>query len=388
MTAANRDFRATAISMWLQLITAAEITLIFALTALLPNMIQGWVFYLQPSEVAFEVAVRVIFTALIGAVLATVATAAVAPFLFFYPASRQRISDKVREVFVGVGAFVDFAIVLRALSKWAGLPRAATLVLFACYCVAFAVILYLPRQRKKVVTGLDDFMGERPTRRTAIATGIASAALVAAELTLGNTTESAAVVRAASPKPPGPNILLITFDALSAEDMSLYGYRLPTTPHIDEFAQNGSVFTNFYSASTFTTPSVATMLSGVYPSEDRVYHLPGRFSEENAAKTLPHLMRAGGYSTGASISSPYVYFFADGLADDYNVLPEMARTRGGLLDLWDATQVLHQRQPIGSRTREFMDLADAWDILPSALEAHVPQRFGRTASEFPPMLTF
>jgi len=33
------------------------------------------------------------------------------------------------------------------------------------------------------------------------------------------------------------NFLLITFDALNAEDVSLYGYRLPTTPNIDAFAR-------------------------------------------------------------------------------------------------------------------------------------------------------
>ncbi|MBN1632013.1 MAG: sulfatase-like hydrolase/transferase, partial [Thermoleophilia bacterium] len=32
-----------------------------------------------------------------------------------------------------------------------------------------------------------------------------------------------------------PNVILVTFDSLSAGDMSLYGYRRPTTPFIDCF---------------------------------------------------------------------------------------------------------------------------------------------------------
>ena len=48
--------------------------------------------------------------------------------------------------------------------------------------------------------------------------------------------------------------------------MSLYGYGLPTTPNIDAFARKSTVFTNFYSACTFTTPSVASLLTGIYPS--------------------------------------------------------------------------------------------------------------------------
>ena len=136
------------------------------------------------------------------------------------------------------------------------------------------------------MTSLDGFLGEKMTRRTAIATVVGTAALVATEYVLSKTSP---VVKAAlAPQRPKSNILLITFDALSAEDMSLYGYRLPTTPNIDAFARKATVFTNFYSASTFTTPSVATMLTGVYPSERRVYQLqgqdaPGERREEPAA---------------------------------------------------------------------------------------------------------
>ncbi|MGH7815403.1 MAG: hypothetical protein ACREQI_15540 [Candidatus Binataceae bacterium] len=38
--------------------------------------------------------------------------------------------------------------------------------------------------------------------------------------------------------PGKPNVVLITFDALTAQDMSLYGYRLPTTPQFERLANH------------------------------------------------------------------------------------------------------------------------------------------------------
>jgi arylsulfatase A-like enzyme len=182
--------------------------------------------------------------------------------------------------------------------------------------------------------------------------------------------------------------VLVTFDALSAEDLSVYGYRLPTTPHIDEFARNSSVFTNFYSGSTFTTPSVATMLTGLQPSEHHVHQLQGHLRGAYALKTLPHVMRAGGYFTGASISNTVAYFLAEGIAADYDILPDPAYRTGPFMDLWDATRILHQHQPFGSRTLEFQGLEVAWDSVPSSLEKYDARRFARTRSNFPPAESF
>ena len=39
-----------------------------------------------------------------------------------------------------------------------------------------------------------------------------------------------------------PNILLLGIDSLRADHMSGYGYPRLTTPHIDRFAQGGTLF--------------------------------------------------------------------------------------------------------------------------------------------------
>jgi len=62
-----------------------------------------------------------------------------------------------------------------------------------------------------------------------------------------------------------PNVVLISFDALTAQDMSLYSYRLPTTPQFERLARRSYNFVNFVSTSDFTSPAAASLLTGQYP---------------------------------------------------------------------------------------------------------------------------
>lgn len=70
-----------------------------------------------------------------------------------------------------------------------------------------------------------------------------------------------------------PNILLLVYDTLSAQHMSLYGYPRRTTPHLDRFAERCSVYHAHYAAGNFTTPGTASILTGVYPWTHRAFNL-------------------------------------------------------------------------------------------------------------------
>jgi glucan phosphoethanolaminetransferase (alkaline phosphatase superfamily) len=59
-----------------------------------------------------------------------------------------------------------------------------------------------------------------------------------------------------------PNILLVSFDALTSRDMSVYGYDRPTTPFIQKWAETASVFKRFESASNWTASAAASMMKG------------------------------------------------------------------------------------------------------------------------------
>lgn len=64
-----------------------------------------------------------------------------------------------------------------------------------------------------------------------------------------------------------PNIILIFADDLGYGDLSCFGNKAYTTPHLDQLAHDGVKFTNFYTAPV-CTPARASLLTGCYA--DRV----------------------------------------------------------------------------------------------------------------------
>ncbi len=370
------SFRTTVVSLWFRLITLGIAGLAFAAALkLAQGEAQGWTFYLTTAEVVFEVVVRLVFAALAGIVLGTLCAAAIAPFLWHFQSSRERIAEWATKVAVVLVVFLDSRFALIILIKtWAPTrgPRFTTALLIAHF-LTFVVVLCIPRARRQVVTSIDGFLAQRMTRRTAIATVVGTVGLVATEFALSKT---ATVVKAALVPPrPKSNLLMITFDALSAEDMSVYGYGLPTTPNIDAFARQATVFKNFYSASTFTGSCMGTILTGVYPAEHGVYHLMGRVRPEYANKTVAHLMRNAGYTTGAFVSNWAAYYIVENLKSGYDFLPAPTFQEGALQGLWEGTDPLHQHTGIGNRADEYHDLMEVWNSaagLPDDLNLRYP----------------
>jgi arylsulfatase A-like enzyme len=374
------DFRSTITSLWFRLITLAIVGLVFYESLVLASgKARGWTFYLTTPEVIFEVAVRLVFAALAGMLLGTLCTLGVAPFLWCFKASLERIADWTTKTAVFLVVFLDSRIALTILIKswWSNRGPRFTTALLTAHFVAFIAVLCITRARREVVSSLDGLLGEKMTRRAAIATVGGAAALVATEFALGKIAPAA---RAALVSPrPKSNILLITFDALSAEDMSLYGYRLPTTPNIDAFARQGTVFSNFYSASTFTTPCVASTLTGKYPSQNKAFQLQGKLHAKDGANCVPDAMRTAGFATGAFFSNPYAYYLAKEHENGFDFLPEPVFQEGGLQHLWAATRPLHQSSGFGSRIAEYTDLAGVWDSLAS-LPDSLYERYRAAAS--------
>ncbi len=81
-------------------------------------------------------------------------------------------------------------------------------------------------------------------------------------------TLAAACGRPASPVPRDPtgrNIVLITIDTLRADHLSGYGYQRDTSPFLDSLASRGTLFSNAWSVSSWTPPSMASILTGLHP---------------------------------------------------------------------------------------------------------------------------
>jgi arylsulfatase A-like enzyme len=96
-------------------------------------------------------------------------------------------------------------------------------------------------------------------------------------ISLASLQPSKAIIEAFSSIQPTQrrNILIFVFDALSARHMPLYGYARNTTPNLTRFAEQATVYHSHHSAGNFTTPGVASLLTGVYPWTHRAIHLKG-----------------------------------------------------------------------------------------------------------------
>ncbi len=67
------------------------------------------------------------------------------------------------------------------------------------------------------------------------------------------------------------NVLILMVDTLRADHLGCYGYHRNTTPAIDQFKNDGVLFTRCSAASSWTRPSVASIITGMYPATHNQY---------------------------------------------------------------------------------------------------------------------
>jgi len=94
-----------------------------------------------------------------------------------------------------------------------------------------------------------------------------------------------------------PNLVLIGVDSLRADHLSCYGYRRLTTPHLDRFAQDGTLFERTYSAHIPTTSAYASMLTGRDAFGTQVVALRHQGPMRPEARTLAEILKDRGYNT-------------------------------------------------------------------------------------------
>ncbi|MDE0671890.1 MAG: sulfatase-like hydrolase/transferase [Caldilineaceae bacterium SB0662_bin_9] len=94
-----------------------------------------------------------------------------------------------------------------------------------------------------------------------------------------------------------PNLILMGIDSIRADHMSCYGYERLTTPHLDKFADSGTLFENTISAHIPTTSAYGSMLTGRDTFGTQVVALRHRGGLRPDIKTLPEMLRAVGYDT-------------------------------------------------------------------------------------------
>ena len=100
-----------------------------------------------------------------------------------------------------------------------------------------------------------------------------------------------------------PNIIYILADDLGYGDLSFLGQKHFKTPHIDQLASEGMIFTDHYSGSPVCAPSRASLLTGLHtgnaPIRGNQEVLPeGQYPMPEDTFVIPKMLKAAGYTTG------------------------------------------------------------------------------------------
>lgn len=109
------------------------------------------------------------------------------------------------------------------------------------------------------------------------------------------------------------NIIVYVVDALRADRLGCYGYKKPTSPHIDEFAKESIIYQRAHAPATWTRPSIASLFTG----QDSP--IPGGVGREDILRsdipTLAETLKKAGYHTAGYVSNG-------------NIAPELGFGRG------------------------------------------------------------
>jgi arylsulfatase A-like enzyme len=355
---------------WLRIAIIGAAAGLFSVSMYILIEIDAWLLYQSIEQTVLEIT-HLVLVALGAAALGSFVLTMLAAALPTWSIQRTKQRAEMIRRGTAVAAAIFCSLVLwRTIFAWTAAVRILNFPFLPKYSlwlvlVALAFVLFGRRVRSSI-DSFDAALESNISRRVVIGASLGAATVALADAASANLSITTSVPSRDSAG--SPNIILVTFDALSADDMSLYGYRLPTTPHIDLFAQSASVFSNFFACSTWTTPCVASIQTGRYPVNTRVFQSLGRLQGQSAGKSLVRELRAAGYDTGASVANIYAYPPRLGL--DFNLVLQLPIK--GLI----STPIL-QDDALSLQMR-----------IGDVLQAQLPSIFDGPIGRYPPELSF
>jgi uncharacterized sulfatase len=117
-----------------------------------------------------------------------------------------------------------------------------------------------------------------------------------------NFSVAKAIAGTFDPSAKSPNVVAIVTDDQSDWAMGAYGNRQVQTPNMDRIAKEGMLFANSFVATPVCSPSRATYLSGLYPTQNTITDFLDENEEFNEkmefnSLTWPGVLRKHGYTT-------------------------------------------------------------------------------------------
>jgi arylsulfatase A-like enzyme len=135
-----------------------------------------------------------------------------------------------------------------------------------------------------------------------------------------------------------PNIVFLFSDQQRWDTLGCYGQALPTTPHLDAMAGEGTRFEHTFTCQPVCGPARAALQTGKYPTEVRCHTnhrmLPG------SEKTLAHHLGDVGYETAYIGKWHLASYGPEDGPNNYQTRPVPPARRGGYRDFWLAADAL------------------------------------------------
>ena len=128
--------------------------------------------------------------------------------------------------------------------------------------------------------------------------------LVLTSLSCSRSVEEAATEATLVAGARGRNVILVSIDTLRADRLGANGYSIEATspsPRIDDLMATGVHFANAIAPRAITWPSLASVLTGLYPSGHGVFE--NGYELTDALPTLATLLSGQGYQTGRFMSN-------------------------------------------------------------------------------------
>ncbi|HHT23215.1 MAG TPA: arylsulfatase [Bacteroidales bacterium] len=119
---------------------------------------------------------------------------------------------------------------------------------------------------------------------------------------LSSTLLLSAVPLAAMAQAEKPNVIFVLVDDLGYTDIEPYGQEKIQTPNLSQMAENGMQFMQFYSGSTVSAPSRASLMTGMHTGHTKIRGnkeiQPEGQEPVGDMLTLGDLFQTAGYATG------------------------------------------------------------------------------------------
>jgi len=87
-----------------------------------------------------------------------------------------------------------------------------------------------------------------------------------------------------------PNIIVLLFDAMSARNLSVYGYPRSTASNLERFAEHATVYHSHSAGGNYTIPGTASLLTGTYPWTHRAINYGGQVKSNMVEDNIFHAL--------------------------------------------------------------------------------------------------